>query len=117
MRMSASSMPRRRGSRATGAGVSACATVIPVPVPALVMSGTYPNGVVCAASGSAPARRGADVVDVPRRPPGPGAVREEVPQRVALHPGAGRLAVDGDDLAPAGVPDDVRTTTRRGAQR
>src|ERR1700759_2071893 len=104
--MRVSSMPRRRGRRTAGVGRSAVTVV-----PALVMSGTYPNGAGCVpwvvrvSRPSAPARGGADVVDVPRRAPGPGAVREEVPERVALDVRAARLAEDRDALAAVGVPD------------
>ena len=66
---------------------------------------------------SAPAWRGADVVDVPGRPPGPGAVGQEVPEAVALYGLAARLAEDLDFVAPVGVPDDLRPAVGGAAQR
>src|SRR5690606_40817568 len=84
----ASSMPRRPDGRTVRGGGSATARVIP----ALLMSGTYPPGALWALCSSAPAWRGPDVVDVAGGAPGPGAVREEVPERVAVDVVAGHLA-------------------------
>jgi len=86
------------------------------------MSGTYPNGAGCVpwvgsvSRPSAPAGGGADVVDVARRAPGPGAVREEVPEGVAPDVRAAGLAEDRDALAAVGVPDDPAAAVRAGTQ-
>src|SRR5881409_3720034 len=114
--MRASSMPRRRGRRITGAevsGVFACATV----GPALVMSGTYPISRSCDLRVSAPARFAAGDVDVVGRAPRPGAVREEVPEVVALDALARGLAEDGDHVALVGHPDHLAAAVRRTAQK
>src|SRR4051794_883537 len=115
--MRASSTPRRRGGRTTRTGMSACVTVLP----ALIMSGTYPNSASCDLSAdplvSAPPGRRPLCLDVAGRTPCPRPVREEVPEAVAVHALARGLAEDGDVLAPVGHADDLAAAVRRAAQQ
>src|SRR4051794_29777651 len=65
---------------------------------------------------SAPAGGRTDVVDVASGAPGPGAVREEVPVRVAVDGLARGLAEDGDDLPRPRDPDQLAAACRGAAQ-
>lgn len=61
---------------------------------------------------SAPLRRGADVLDVAGRTPGPGAVGQQVPAVVAVDVVALGLAEDVDDLAVLDRTDDAAAAGR-----